>query len=236
MDILLASGSPRRRELLTSAQLDFTTMSVDIDETHYQHESPQDYIQRMVATKAEATINQLQVEWSNSRSDLSTESSHSPLLVLTADTIGVLPDGKTVLVKPTDREHAYSMWQQMSDNTHQVWTAVQITVLDRKRIFSNKDEDKSALSIVWQQQIIERTDVTFVPLTKAMMTSYWNSGEPADKAGGYGIQGLAAAWVTRINGSYTNVVGLPLAQTLALIRQARQNYKAIINAPYCADI
>ena len=235
MDILLASGSPRRRELLTSAQLDFTTMSVDIDETHYQHEIPQDYIQRMVATKAEATINQLQVEWGNSRSDLSTESRHLPLLVLAADTIGVLPDGKTVLIKPTDREHAYSMWQQMSDNTHQVWTAVQITVLDRKRIFSNKDEDKSALSIVWQQQIIERTDVTFVPLTKAMMTSYWNSGEPADKAGGYGIQGLAAAWVTRINGSYTNVVGLPLAQTLALIHQARQAYKTIINASYCAD-
>lgn len=224
MDILLASGSPRRRELLTSAQLDFTTISVDIDETHYQHESPQDYIQRMVATKAEATINQLQVEWGSSRSDLSTESRHLPLLVLTADTIGVLPDGKTVLVKPTDREHAYSMWQQMSDNTHQVWTAVQITVLNRERIFSNKNEDKSALSIVWQQQIIERTDVTFVPLTKAMMTSYWNSGEPADKAGGYGIQGLAAAWVTRINGSYTNVVGLPLAQTLALIHQARQDY------------
>ena len=64
---------------------------------------------------------------------------------------------------------------------------------------------------------MESTDVSFIPLTQAMMDSYWDSGEPADKAGGYGIQGLAAAWVTRISGSYTNVVGLPLAQTVALI-------------------
>ena len=58
----------------------------------------------------------------------------------------------------------------------------------------------------------------FIPLTPAMMSDYWDSGEPTDKAGGYGIQGLGAAWVSRINGSYTNVVGLPLAQTLALIK------------------
>lgn len=223
MDILLASGSPRRRELLTSAQLDFTIMSVDINETPYQHERPQDYIERMVATKAEATVAQLQAQWSNSQSKNASSSNthHSPLLILTADTIGVLPDGKTVLVKPTDRDHAYSMWQQMSDATHQVWTAVQATVLVRGK------DDKDTSSIIWQQQIIERTDVTFVPLTIEMMAAYWNTGEPADKAGGYGIQGLAAAWVTRINGSYTNVVGLPLAQSLALVHQAQHECETI---------
>lgn len=63
--------------------------------------------------------------------------------------------------------------------------------------------------------------MTFIPLTAAMMSDYWDSGEPADKAGGYGIQGLGAAWVSRINGSYTNVVGLPLAQTVALIKEMR---------------
>lgn len=235
MDILLASGSPRRRELLTSAQLDFTTLSVDIDETPYQYESPQDYIQRMVAAKAEATVTQLQAEQNNPQFALSTNTRHSPLLILTADTIGVLPDGETVLVKPTDREHAYSMWQQMSDNTHQVWTAVQVTVFDRECIGNNKNKSQSALPILWQQHIIERTEVTFIPLTKAMMASYWDSGEPADKAGGYGIQGLAAAWVTHINGSYTNVVGLPLAQTLALIHQARHDYKVMLNDVCRAD-
>ncbi len=210
MDIILASGSPRRRELLTSAALDFQTMSVDIDESPLAHESPQDYIQRMVASKAETAIKLLNnddinapVEWSDA------------FIILSADTIGVLPDGKTILVKPIDREHAYAMWQQMSDNTHQVWTAVQATLVTR---------DHKSLIATWQQQIIERTAVSFVPLTSVMMRDYWASGEPADKAGAYAIQGLAAAWVTRINGSYTNVVGLPLAQTLALIDKASIEY------------
>lgn len=210
MDIILASGSPRRRELLTSAALDFQTMSVDIDESPLAHESPQDYIQRMVASKAETAIKLLNnddinapVEWSDA------------FIILSADTIGVLPDGKTILVKPIDREHAYRMWQQMSDNTHQVWTAVQATLVTR---------DHKSLIATWQQQIIERTAVSFVPLTSVMMSDYWASGEPADKAGAYAIQGLAAAWVTRINGSYTNVVGLPLAQTLALIDKASIEY------------
>ena len=210
MDIILASGSPRRRELLTSAALDFQTMSVDIDESPLANESPQDYIQRMVASKAETAIKLLNnddinapVEWSDA------------FIILSADTIGVLLDGKTILVKPIDREHAYAMWQQMSDNTHQVWTAVQATLVTR---------DHESLIATWQQQIIERTAVSFVPLTSVMMSDYWASGEPADKAGAYAIQGLAAAWVTRINGSYTNVVGLPLAQTLALIDKASIEY------------
>ena len=72
--------------------------------------------------------------------------------------------------------------------------------------------------IINQPQLTERTEVTFIALTAEMMSNYWESGEPADKAGGYGIQGLGAIWVSRINGSYTNVVGLPLPQTLALIK------------------
>ncbi|WP_367107224.1 nucleoside triphosphate pyrophosphatase [uncultured Psychrobacter sp.] len=212
MNILLASGSPRRRELLMSAQLDFKVISVDIDETHYDQETPKDYIQRMVATKAEAAITQLQTDDQNHTATI--DQSSVPFVVLTADTIGVLPDGQSILVKPIDRDHAYNMWQQMSDDTHQVWTAVQATLVD------------PALQVLWQQQIIERTEVTFVPLTPAMMASYWDSDEPADKAGGYAIQGQAAAWVTRINGSYTNVVGLPLAQTLALIKSASNSYES----------
>ena len=215
MDIILASGSPRRRELLARAQLDFRVLSVDVDETPQDDELPKDYIERMVATKAMAAIEQL-----NETLEIDDNGTNESIIILTSDTIGVLPDGKTVLVKPTDREHAYSMWQQMSDNIHEVWTAVQATKIQRlpKVIEYNASERTQAFQIIDQQQITERTEVTFIPLTTEMMSNYWDSGEPADKAGGYGIQGLGAAWVSRINGSYTNVVGLPLAQTLAVIK------------------
>ena len=217
MNLILASGSPRRHELLTRAQLDFTVMSVDIDETPHVNESPKDYIERMVASKAEAALEQLNKELNKKLNDRQTDLSES-IIILTADTIGVLADGKTVLVKPDSREDAYRMWQQMSDSTHQVWTAVQATQVSLTAKAANHPSHKPVLQIVNQQQITERTDVTFIPLTEEMMENYWDSGEPADKAGGYGIQGLGAAWVSRINGSYTNVVGLPLAQTVALIK------------------
>ena len=217
MNLILASGSPRRHELLTRAQLNFTVMSVNIDETPHVNESPKDYIERMVASKAEAALEQLNKELNKKLNDRQIDLSES-IIILTADTIGVLADGKTVLVKPDSREDAYRMWQQMSDDTHQVWTAVQATQVSLTAKAANHPSHKPVLQIVNQQQITERTDVTFIPLTEEMMENYWDSGEPADKAGGYGIQGLGAAWVSRINGSYTNVVGLPLAQTVALIK------------------
>ncbi|MFC6203636.1 Maf family protein [Psychrobacter urativorans] len=228
MHILLASGSPRRRELLANAKLDLHITSVDIDESTLSNESPIDYIQRMVASKATAAVEQLNADYRANNSLFASIS--DPFIMLTADTIGVLPDGKTVLVKPIDRAHAYQMWQQMSANTHQVWTAVQATKISLLPSLStdsgdqNNAESELSLQVLWQRQIIERTQVSFVPLTPAMMADYWDSGEPADKAGAYGIQGLAAAWVTAINGSYTNVVGLPLAQTLALIEEASSQY------------
>lgn len=221
MELILASGSPRRRELLKRAQLDFTTLSVDIDETPYDNETPKDYIERMVATKAEAAIQKL-----NDTTVIDSSKDSESLIILTSDTIGVLPDGQTVLVKPIDREHAYEMWQQMSDNVHEVWTAVQATqvkLMPNEAKLVNQQTSQpnleATLQKVNQKQITERTDVRFIPLTREMMSEYWETGEPADKAGGYGIQGLGAAWVSRINGSYTNVVGLPLSQTLALIRE-----------------
>ena len=213
MDIILASGSPRRRELLERAQLEFSTLSVDVDETKHDDESPTDYIERMVATKAEAAIQQLASRLKTDKSCFS-----DSFIILTSDTIGVLADGQTVLVKPVDREHAYSMWQQMSDNVHEVWTAVQATHVSLSSKVANSSTHEPVFQIINQQRITERTEVTFIALTAEMMSNYWESGEPADKAGGYGIQGLGAIWVSRINGSYTNVVGLPLPQTLALIK------------------
>ena len=225
MDIVLASGSPRRRELLERAQLDFTILSVDIDETPLDNESPTDYIERMVATKADAAIQQLSNTFQVDHNNLT-----SPFIILTSDTIGVLSDGKTVLVKPVDREHAYSMWQRMSDNVHEVWTAVQATQVQLlPKAERSPSEPTQCLQIINQKRITERTEVTFIPLTTQMMSDYWDSGEPADKAGGYGIQGLGAAWVSRINGSYTNVVGLPLAQTLALIKEMTEGNMDTVN-------
>ena len=225
MDIVLASGSPRRRELLERAQLNFTILRVDIDETPLDNESPTDYIERMVETKADAAIQQL-----SDTSQADHDSLTSPFIILTSDTIGVLSDGKTVLVKPIDRDHAYSMWQRMSDNIHEVWTAVQATQVQLlPKAERSPSEPTQCLQIIDQQRITERTEVTFIPLTTQMMSDYWNSGEPADKAGGYGIQGLGAAWVSRINGSYTNVVGLPLAQTLALIKEMTEGSKDTVN-------
>ena len=225
MDIVLASGSPRRRELLERAQLNFTILRVDIDETPLDNESPTDYIERMVETKADAAIQQL-----SDTSQADHDSLTSPFIILTSDTIGVLSDGKTVLVKPIDRDHAYSMWQRMSDNIHEVWTAVQATQVQLlPKAERSPSEPTQCLQIIDQQRITERTEVTFIPLTTQMMSDYWDSGEPADKAGGYGIQGLGAAWVSRINGSYTNVVGLPLAQTLALIKEMTEGSKDTVN-------
>lgn len=222
MKLILASGSPRRHELLTRAQLDFTVMSVDIDETPDANESPKDYIERMVATKAEAALQQLNKELNKNLKNNQTDLLES-IIILTADTIGVLADGKTVLVKPDNRKDAYRMWQQMSDNVHEVWTAVQATQVSLSFKAANDLNHEPVLQVVNQQQITERTEVTFIALSAEMMSDYWDSGEPADKAGGYGIQGLGAAWVSRINGSYTNVVGLPLAQTLALINKMQVN-------------
>ena len=229
MKLILASGSPRRHELLTRAQLDFTVMSVDIDETPDANESPKDYIERMVATKAEAALQQLNKELNKNLKNNQIDLPES-IIILTADTIGVLADGKTVLVKPDNRKDAYRMWQQMSDNVHEVWTAVQATQVSLSFKAANDLNHEPVLQVVNQQQITERTEVTFIALSAEMMSDYWDSGEPADKAGGYGIQGLGAAWVSRINGSYTNVVGLPLAQTLALINEIQEDKAKIFNS------
>lgn len=123
-----------------------------------------------------------------------------PLPVLAGDTIVVL-DGD-VLEKPQDQADGYAMLRRLSGRTHQVMTA---------------------MALASPRQLIDVTvctQVTFRELTDADIARYWSSGEPTDKAGGYGIQGLGGRFVTRINGSYSAVVGLPLVETEALLRQA----------------
>lgn len=199
MNIVLASTSPRRHELLSRLNLPFNVVSVSVKEGILLGEQPKDYILRMVTTKANAVIESLPKE------KLLLEST----LVITADTIGVLADNE-ILTKPASKQNAFEMWQKMEGTHHFVWTAVQATLIDQ------------TAKVVWSKQIIETTRVYFTQLTEQEMHAYWETGEPCDKAGGYAIQGLAAAWVDRIEGSYTNVVGLPLAQTKALIEQAHK--------------
>ena len=215
MKIILASTSPRRQDLLSLADIEFTTQAVDVDESVLSEEMPQDYIVRMVQAKAEAAAEVIKQFVSSNKNSTATNLERKQkehYLVITADTIGVLADGVSILVKPTDKNDAFAMWQKMSNTQHAVWTAVQLSVVDSVGKVNHTDN------------ILEKTEVTFIELDKAAMEAYWATGEPTDKAGGYAIQGKGAAWVERINGSYSNVVGLPLAQTIAAIQRIKQQF------------
>ena len=215
MKIILASTSPRRQDLLSLADIEFTTQAVDVDESVLSEEMPQDYIVRMVQAKAEAAAEVIKQFVSSDKNSTATNLERKQkehYLVITADTIGVLADGVSILVKPTDKNDAFAMWQKMSNTQHAVWTAVQLSVID------------SVGKVIHTDNILEKTEVTFIELDKAAMEAYWATGEPTDKAGGYAIQGKGAAWVERINGSYSNVVGLPLAQTIAAIQRIKQQF------------
>lgn len=181
--ILLASSSPRRRELLAQLGVSFELVSADIDETPRQNEAPADYVQRLAKAKAMAGL---------ARSDGSKP-------VLGADTI-VVADGQ-ILGKPADFSSFSLTMQRLSGSCHQVMTA--IALLDQRHYI---------------QQLV-CTEVYFRQLSQDDIQRYWLTGEPHDKAGGYGIQGLAAKFVQRINGSYTAVVGLPLCETEQLLIQ-----------------
>ncbi|WP_288097780.1 Maf family protein [Pseudomonas sp.] len=181
--LYLASGSPRRRELLTQIGVPFSAVSADIDETPLAHESPSAYVERLARGKAAAGRDVV-------RSD-------APFCVLGADTAVVL-DGK-ILGKPVDEADACAMLKMLSGCEHEVLTA--IALLEGERCESR----------------VVRSVVRFRPISSDEAAAYWASGEPWDKAGGYGIQGLGAVFVAGLNGSYSAVVGLPLCETAELL-------------------
>ena len=167
MNIILASGSPRRKELLEQSGFDF------------------------------------EVEVSNSDENVHNKKEDN-CLVIGADTIVVL-DGK-ILGKPSDEADARSMLASLSGRTHQVYTGV--------ALFSVKEgiiEKKTTFH--------ECTDVTMVSMTEKEIADYVASGDPMDKAGAYGIQGLAAIFISEIKGDYYNVVGLPISRVYHEIEQ-----------------
>ena len=181
--LYLASGSPRRRELLTQIGVPFSAISADIDETPLNHESPSAYVERLARGKAEA--------------GRGTVVSDAAFCVLGADTAVVL-NGK-ILGKPVDEADACAMLMMLAGQEHEVLTA--IAVLDGERCESR----------------VVRSLVRFRPIGRDEAAAYWASGEPQDKAGGYGIQGLGAVFVAGLDGSYSAVVGLPLCETCEVL-------------------
>ncbi|EME8859283.1 MULTISPECIES: Maf family protein [Enterobacter] len=192
--IYLASGSPRRQELLTQLGVSFERIVTGIEEKRAEGESAQQYVSRLAREKAQAGVVQTPRD----------------LPVLGADTIVIL-NGE-VLEKPHDADHAARMLRKMSGQTHQVMTAVALA--DSQNVLD----------------CLVVTDVTFRVLTDDEIAAYIASGEPMDKAGAYGIQGLGGCFVRKINGSYHAVVGLPLVETYELLsnfnslREGRDNY------------
>ena len=181
--LYLASGSPRRRELLTQIGVPFTVVNAAIDETPQGDESPAAYVERLARGKAAA--------------GLATLAGTANTCVLGADTAVIL-DGR-ILGKPLDQADALAMLLALSDREHEVLTA--IAVLDGQRCETR----------------LVSSRVRFRKISTHEATTYWHSGEPQDKAGGYAIQGLAAVFVAGLNGSYSAVVGLPVCETAELL-------------------
>jgi len=199
--LILASASPRRRELLAQAGLDFIVEPADIDETPLAAESAAAYVQRLAIEKAQAVC-----VLHRKRNP-----GEGPFTVLAADTAVVLPDSSSesgmILGKPVGPDDAARMLALLSGRTHAVMTGVAAVHSDRP---SRTVAD------------VEITQVFFNLITPAEIDDYIATGEPLDKAGAYAIQGYAARWIPRIEGDYGNVVGLPIARVIALIAEAGQ--------------
>jgi septum formation protein len=179
--IILASASPRRAELLRQIGLRFEVRPSAVDEGKNKSESLRDYVKRVALSKAERAAGTCRGE-----------RPFAPTVIIAADTIVILK--KKRLGKPESSESAIAMLKKLSGRCHTVMTGVAVVdALTRKKI----------------TKVVE-TKVWFKRLTDEEIADYARSGEPLDKAGGYGIQGKASVFVKRIEGDYFNIVGLPL--------------------------
>ncbi|MFB9885770.1 Maf family protein [Balneatrix alpica] len=185
--LILASQSPRRRELLMQLGANFSVASADIDESVLVGEQAEAYVSRLAQAKARVIAQRHPATW-----------------VLGSDTT-VVVEGE-ILGKPQDEEDAVRMLMRLSGRCHTTLTAVALLRIE--------GEVEQCLS----QRVA--TQVRFRPLNEALCRRYWATGEPADKAGAYGIQGLGGALVESIEGSFSAVVGLPLCETAQLLEQA----------------
>ncbi len=183
-NLILASSSPRRKELLENLQLKFEVSSSDVDETFEPGMLPENVVMELAARKAESVARK-----------------NPAAFVIGSDTI-VFADG-LILGKPDGRRDAYDMLTRLSGRVHSVYTGVSIITPQKSKV-----------------KFYEKTDVEFWELTDDEKSAYIESGEPFDKAGSYGIQGLGATLVKRIDGDYFAVVGLPLSRTARELKKA----------------
>src|SRR5580698_864132 len=201
--LILASASPRRRELLTQAGFTFRIHPAHIPEDPLPNEDPIAYVTRLARQKAEAVFAQLSNPTTNAGApglDSETWEGNSvdrPLVVLGADTTVTLDNH--ILGKPENAEDAARMLHLLSGRTHRVITGVSLVSASRT------------------ETAAEVTAVQFLSLSEAEIQAYIATGEPNDKAGAYAIQGHAARWIPRIEGCYFNVVGLPIALVSTLL-------------------
>jgi septum formation protein len=194
--IYLASKSPRRRELLRQAGIDFELLMLrndpqrgaDVTEDVEDRESPEDYVARVALEKGAFAWNMVVTR------------RLTPRPVLSADTT-VTMDG-AILGKPAGQKEAVAMLEQLSGRTHEVLTSVAVHYKDIA------------------EQVTQVSKVRFATLSPAAIRAYCATTEPYDKAGGYGIQGLAALFVEHIEGSHSGIMGLPLFETATLLRKA----------------
>lgn len=191
--LILASGSPRRSELLTRHGFDFEVRAPDIDESVLPGESPDSYVERLAVEKATAVRRRLAVELAATGA---AAADPPDTTVIGADTT-VAIDG-VILGKPATTDEAGAMLRRLSGATHQALTGVAVV---RHRTVS----------------ICVRTNVTFARMTDHEIDWYVSTGEPFDKAGGYGIQGTAGSYVERIDGNVQNVAGLPMHHLILLL-------------------
>jgi septum formation protein len=186
--LVLASASPRRRELLTDAGVPHEVMPADIDEQERPGETPVGLTKRLAQEKALAVARRLGRE--------------PRRIVLGADTIVVLDD--EIYTKPRDAEHALQLLLSLTGRTHRVVTAVAIVDSEHLQVLDQAVESR----------------VTMRQASEAELRRYVASGEPLDKAGAYAIQGDGADLVSKLEGSLSNVIGLPIDETLALLSRA----------------
>ncbi len=179
MKIVLASGSPRRREIFELLALDCVVRPPDVEETILEGMGPEEEARRLAVAKAAATV------------------SDPGELVVAADTLVALDN--EILGKPVDPADAFRMLMRLQGRRHEVFTGLAVSL-------DGRIEAEVAITSVW-----------FRPLDAAECAEYVATGEPLDKAGAYGIQGLGAALVQRIEGEYFNVMGLPVQLLLSLL-------------------
>jgi septum formation protein len=195
MRLVLASASPRRRELLAQIGIQPLIRPVDIDETPHADELALTYVERMAKQKLITAKLKLSKEFANLED----------VIVVTCDTSVIVDE--LILGKPKGYEDFMQMMRKLSGRAHKVVSTIAISGANPHGVGKLADE-----------LISVETEVEFKVLSTLEMNAYWQTGEPLDKAGGYGIQSLGALFVSGIKGSYSNVVGLPLQELHLALR------------------